>query len=242
MNKSLKVLFVGLLVFLIGFVVSAKEDRKIYYVNDNGVELTQYEYVFLQNFYFDSFPEHITQEQYNILIENDTFNGTVTKVTYEEPGDRAGVHTTPHKTLSIAKSCSTNCTVNLQNYWTSSPSIRSYDDIGVYYIGNSILSHLFTSASSTTSYQTFNSIKTGSNGYGNTVKLPDTGTNVTITMSLIMSSGGTVYGSYQHAMCNTTFNVAQDYTFSLGGFGHVFAFGNSAINVYDGMGGVDLYV
>ena len=246
MNKRMMVLFVGLFVFMFGIVTNAKET---YYVNDNGVEMSQYEYVFLQNFYFDRFPEHITQEQFDELKANDLFNGTVERVTYEEPssssdddsnGSRSPTHDTSAKLLVITKSCGTTCTVSLQATWHYSPTIRSYDDIGFYFFGSSMSSHLFTAVSSTTEYQTFSNIKTGTYGWGNTVKLPQTGSNVVVLSTVIMNTGGHLYGSYQHAVQNTTLNVAKDYTFALGGYGHVFLFGNSATNVYDGMGGVDI--
>ena len=239
MKKRIGILLVGLFVFMLCLCANAKE--KVYYTNPNGVELNQYEYVFLQNFYFDSFPEHITQEQYDELVKYDLFNGTVERetFTYPEP-TRGDSHVTNAKTLVISKSCSSNCIVSLQNTWTYDPYIRSYDDIGFYFLNSSMISHSFTIASSTTSYQTFSNIISNSSGFGNTVKLPDTGTNVVVASSIVMNTGGHIYGSYQHATVNTTVNVAQNYSFSLGGYGHVFLFGSNAAAIYDGMGGVDL--
>ena len=213
MKKGMKVLFVGLLVFLGCITVNAK--GKVYYVNENGVELDQYEYVFLQNFYFDTFPEHITQEQYNTLIENDFFNGTVSRVTSSDEGTKSDFHVTNAKTLTISKSCGQTCTVALQADWTYDPAVRSYDDIGFYFLGSSMSYHAFTVSSSTSYYQTFNNIISNSSGFGNTVALAPTGSNVTVASTLIMNTGGHVYGSYQHAMQSIPFSTAQDYIFSL---------------------------
>ncbi|MBR2827852.1 MAG: hypothetical protein IKE70_01295 [Bacilli bacterium] len=246
MSKSVKVLLVGLFVFMFGVITNAKENP--YYVNEHGVELDQYEYVFLQNFYFDRYPEYITQEQYDEMVKYDFFNGIVEKVTYDEPssndddpnGSRSPYHNTTGKQLVIEKICNSTCLVNLQATWHYVPNVKSYDDIGFYFIGTSMVSHLSTVVGSSTEYQTFNNIISYGNGWGNTVKLPQTGTNYTVSTSAIMNTGGHVYGSYQHAVEDTTISVAQNYSFSTGGYGHVFLFGNSATNVYDGMGGVDI--
>ena len=63
-----------------------------------------------------------------------------------------------------------------------------------------------------------------------------------ISMSFKVSKGGTVFGSYQHAMQNTTLPVSQDYNFSIVGYGNVFDYYGNAIGVYDGMNGVDINV
>ena len=80
------------------------------------------------------------------------------------------------------------------------------------------------------------------NGLGNSVKLPDVGENIIINMAFTVTPGGTVYGSYQHAMQNTTLANSQNYTLDYLGEGGVFLYNGNAVGVYDGMNGVDIDV
>ena len=131
--------------------------------------------------------------------------------------------------------------MNLKNTWDVSPSIRSWDNIGAYLDGISLIEHLQTYVTSTAGTNYFSYLNT-TNGIGNSVELPSVGEDIIITMTFKVSRGGTVYGSYQHAMQNTTLANSQNYTISLGGEGHVFLYTGNAIGLYDGMNGVDIDV
>ena len=159
-----------------------------------------------------------------------------------EKSTRSTVHGTNAKVVKIAAACSTNCMVTINLDWLASPTIRSYDVIGAYLSGVSLISHNGTYVVSSTSSDFYNNLKTAYNGIGNSVKLPSTGTNIIVNMTFTTSTGGTIYGSYQHAMSNTTLPVSKYYNFSLGGYGNVFSFYGSAVGIYDGMGGVDITV
>ena len=78
-------------------------------------------------------------------------------------------------------------------------------------------------------------------GFGNSVLLPS-GSNLVINQILTTTPGGHIFASYQHAMQNVSLATSQLYTFSLGGYGNVFAFYGNAYGKYDGMAGVDIYV
>lgn len=66
--------------------------------------------------------------------------------------------------------------------------------------------------------------------------------NVIATITFTTTKGGTVYGSYQHAMRNTTENISKQYSINENGFGRVFDFTGTARNIYDNAPGVDMVV
>ena len=83
------------------------------------------------------------------------------------------------------------------------------------------------------------STRTLSNGFGASIKLPSSGTNIVVSQTYSVYTGGTVYASYQHAKSTVTLSQSLDFTISGGGLGEVFYFSNSSIrSKYDGMGGV----
>ena len=87
----------------------------------------------------------------------------------------------------------------------------------------------------------FNNLKT-TNGIGNSVELPSTGEDIIVDTCFTVTRGGTVYGSYQHAMQSTTLANSQNYTLDYLGYGGVFLYYGNAIGIYDGMNGVDIDV
>ena len=157
---------------------------------------------------------------------------------------RSDTTVTPGKTLQIGKVCPpTYCIMSLINTWTVEPSTKSWDVIGAYMSGVTYLAHNFTFVGTNDGSQYFSNLKTASNGVGNSVDLPDTpGTTPIINISFNVSRGGTVFGSYQHAMNDTTLAVSQNYNFDITGEGNVFDFYGTAVDVYDGMSGVDISV
>lgn len=231
--------------------VSAKEN--VYYITANGIELTRHEYIYLTNFYWPGYPDIMTEDQYDELVEMEFFDSELTVVTQQESGlnlvgpgnsTQSTSHQTSAKHLTIGSAClPTKCIMNLLNTWSVSPGTRSWDVIGAYLSGVSLISHNGTYVSDSNGVTTtYNNLKTATNGVGNSVKLPDSGDDLIINMTFTVTRGGTVFGSYQHAAQNTTLWVSQDYTFSLGGYGNVFDFSETGYNTYDGMCGVDIDV
>lgn len=248
MKKGLMVL---LAVFAFIGVTKNVYAEEAYYTNSNGVELTREEYEFLTTFYNVKHPEIMTQSMYNEFVESNLMNSDVEITSYTEPQlplfnsnitPRSTIHSTAAKTVQIARGCLPKfCIISIQNDWHESPNIRSWDNIGAYLDGVSLISHEDTyvySTSGTTHYYNLNT----TNGIGNSVELPSTGENIIISMSFKVSRGGTVYGSYQHAMQNTTLANSQNYTLDLIGYGNVFSYYGTAIGVYDAMNGVDIGV
>lgn len=240
-----------LMVLMIGITKNVYANERVYYTTPNGIELTQKEYNFLNGFFGKGYVDIMTQDQYNEYLEDDIFNKEVTTVSYTEPGlallnpngTRSDTHTTQAKTVQIGKVCPPNyCIMTLRNTWHGDPATRSWDNIGAYLSGVTYLSHIATIVSTDNYSYSFSNLKTASNGVGNSVDLPDTGSNLIITMTFKVSKGGTVFGSYQHAMNDTTLAVSQNYNFDIGGYGGVFDYYGTAIGVYDGMNGVDITV
>ena len=170
--------------------------------------------------------------------------------TYSEPvlqgpglEQQSTSHSTPDKTIQIGKAClPTKCIISLVNTWHINPSITSWDVIGAYLDGVSLISHSHTyvSTANTTTY--FDNLQVENDGFGNSVKLADYGTGFIVNTSFTVSRGGEVYGSYQHAMEDTTFANSQLYHIDYGGYGSVFNFYGTAFGVYDAMNGVNITV
>lgn len=246
--KKIVLLLAVLCVFGITKNVYAEE---VYYTNPNGVDFTREEYEFLTTFYNSKHPEIMTRDMYDEFIESDLMNSDVEIVTYTEPQlpllnpgiqPNSQVHTTAYKTVQIGKGCFPQlCIVSIQNDWHVSPSVRSWDNIGAFFDGVSLISHEDTYVYSTSGVNHFEYLNT-TDGIGNSVKLPDTGENIIISMTFKTTKGGTIYGSYQHAMQNTTEANSENYTLDILGYGNVFSYYGTAIGIYDNMNGVDIDV
>lgn len=250
MKRALVLILVAVL--SMGFVKNVYASDDVYYTTPNGIELNREEYDFLTSFYGSGYLKIMTQEQYDEFIKEDLMNSDVTIVTQKVPGlallnpnmgPRSDTHSTQAKTVQIGAACLPNyCIMSILNTWHANPATRSWDNIGAYLSGNTYLSHEHTYVSSTLSTVFYSNLNTATNGVGNSVKLPDTGSDLMIDMAFKVSRNGTVFGSYQHAMNDTTLAVSQNYTFDILGEGGVFDYYGTAIGVYDGMNGVDIDV
>lgn len=246
-----KIVMLLLAVFCIFGLTKNVYAEETYYTTAQGIELNHEEYEFLTTFYGEEYLDIMTQEMYNEFVEEDLIHSDVLIKSNDEynpfslnssSGLRSQTTSTQFKTVQIARAClSTYCVISLKNTWHASPSVRSWDNIGVYLDNVSLIEHSATFVTSTSGNVSYSNLKTG-NGVGNSVKLPDVGEDITINMTLKVSRGGTVYGSYQHAMQNTTLVNSQNYNLSIGGYGAVFLYYGNAIGIYDGMNGVDIAV
>ena len=127
--------------------------------------------------------------------------------------------------------------------WKGSPNVRSYDLIGAYLSGTSLIGN----ASSTLTYSGGNvspsATKYTGSGFGSSLLLPSSGSNIIVSTTFMESSGGTVFGSYQHAKKLISLSNSQSFTTSVSGLGSVFYFSNTNIRAkYDAMGGVHMSV
>lgn len=225
--------------FLLTTDVQAKE---VYFVNQNNVEFTKEEYDFITYMFWDGAQENMDLDDYNNFINSDIMNGDLdSNIYYDIPLTRATSIEEANKTLKIVKSCSSNCFVSVTLTWKKFPTVKSYDVIGAYLDGTSLVNNPATSITTNgTITTTYKDIKKSNNGFGVSVKLPTYGTSMIINQSFRVNKGGTVYASYQHAIKNISLSNSQNYTFSRSGYGGVFKFSGTALTTYDKMKGVSI--
>lgn len=225
--------------FLLTTDVQAKE---VYFVNQNNVEFTKEEYDFISYMFWDGAQENMDLDDYNNFINSDIMNGDLdSNIYYDIPLTRATSIEEANKTLKIVKSCSSNCFVSVTLTWKKFPTVKSYDVIGAYLDGTSLVNNPATSITTNgTITTTYKDIKKSNNGFGVSVKLPTYGTSMIINQSFRVNKGGTVYASYQHVIKNISLSNSQNYTFSRSGYGGVFKFSGTALTTYDKMKGVSI--
>lgn len=249
MKKSIKILLVIVvcLVMILGTKkVSAKE---VAYTNEKGFELTQDEYNFFKKIYGQKFvKKYLDQDIYNQFSNTDFASAEVTTKVYstnesrQNPTKDSPFFSSPAKSIQISKFCGALCRIYVTATWLGDPSVKSYDDIGVYLDGPTKLGSVSTVAYSDQESKFEDAIKYQTDGFGASVLLPQTGNDIIITQSFNYNGTGTVYASYQHAMVNTVLSMAQSFNISDIGYGGVFDFYNNADLIYDNMNGVDLDV
>lgn len=245
MKKYSKILIVSIfcLTCLFGQKdVNAKE-RNIVYTNSNGVSLTQEEYDFFTKVYWDGYQKDLTEEVYNEYVDLDFLNAEFdSKTVTEIPKTRGASFSSNYKSIKISKICDDNCRMVVVADWLVNPNIRSYDVIGAYLSGVELESTPNTRVVSSTQTKVALNIKKQSKGFGTSVLLPDTGSNVKINQDFYVSKGGYVYASYQHAMEKTTLATSQKFNVTGLEYGGVFSFYDEAYDTYDAMPGVDIEV
>ena len=231
-------------------IISVKAES-YYYINDNGVTFTKNEYDFITEMYYDGYQAYMTEEDKAVFNGVKMVPENVESVEYVEkeafvPGvisPKATSHETASKLLKISKSNGTNPTIAISCSWKKSPNVRSYDLIGAYLNG-------VVKASTPVSKITYSggsispsAVKNPNNGHGAVIKLPSGGNSIVASTTFSVTTGGKVYGSYQHAASSISLANANSYTIASSGLGHVFKFSNTSIsNKYDGMSGVYINV
>ena len=226
--------------FLLTPNVHAKE---VYFVNQNNVEFTKKEYDFISYMFWDGAQEQMDVDDYNDFVNSDIMNGVLdSKIYYDISMTRATSIEDANRTLKIVKSCSSNCFVSVTLTWKNSPTVRSYDVMGAYLDGTSLVNTPTTSITTNSTTTTYKDIKKSNNGFGVSMKLPTNGSSMVINQNFRVSKGGTVYASYQHAMKSISLSNSQSYTFSRSGYGGVFKFSGVASTTYDRMNGVSISV
>jgi hypothetical protein len=222
---------------------------EIYYTNNNNVSMTEAQYDFFGEMFWDGYQDIVTQAQYNRYLTNGYFDADIVKNEYDEeltasflPGAElnATVHETGAKKLAISKACSGSlCAIGLTLQWKGTPNVKSYDVIGALLYGNFTI----TSEPDTTLHYSGGNLNYGDeyyvgDGFGTSVKLQNSTTLMKIAQDFDVYGIGTIYGSYQHAKQNITKATSQLYTVGLGGYGGVFHFYGAASGKFDQMGGV----
>ena len=151
--------------FLLTTDVQAKE---VYFVNQNNVEFTKEEYDFISYMFWDGAQENMDLDDYNNFINSDIMNGDLdSNIYYDIPLTRATSIEEANKTLKIVKSCSSNCFVSVTLTWKKFPTVKSYDVIGAYLDGTSLVNNPATSITTNgTITTTYKDIKKSNNGFG----------------------------------------------------------------------------
>lgn len=216
------------------------------YINDNGIELTEKEYNFVNEFYGDDFFDNMTQDDYKWIEDLDINTNNIEIETIYSIDDNimqpyGASYSTNSKKLTIVKSCDSICTIITNLTWLVNPTIRSYDVIGARFVNTSLADNTITTkltSSSGTKYSSNNKVL--SNGLGTSVKLPSGATNISVQQKFFTKLGGTVYASYQHSTSNITLQTSLSYSIGVGGYGNVFLFYSNAVGKFDQMNGVNI--
>lgn len=246
--KLVSLLFISIILFGI-LDVSAQEKNKIF-VNNKGVEVTEKELNFINEFYGINYFENMSIEDYEWIKDLNINNRNIElkSIYLYEPklftnhkvSARDTTHKTASKKLSIARSCDSNCLVITQLTWLVNPIIKSYDLIGARFSNTSLSENTITTlikSNNGTSYSY--DTRLNNNGFGTTLKLP-TSSNIIVQQKFYTNLGGNIFASYQHATKNISIDTSYKYTIRGDGYGKVFSFYGNAVGVYDGMAGVDI--
>ena len=221
--------------------VNAKENRNnsnIYYMNKYGVSLSEHEYNFLSQLFWEGCQDLMTVKDYNNFISSKLIDKEIeTKKLLIVPLSQS--YNDGTEELKISKVCSSNCYISVTLTWLKLPTVKSYDVMGAYLDGTSLIGEPTTTID-TGSSSLVSNYKYFINGFGNSIKLQDN-TKV-VNQTFRVNKGGTVYATYQHANSSISLANSQNYTISKSGYGHVFAFSGTAKSIYDNFGGVDISV
>ena len=237
-----KLLFLGIVLFLT-CSLHVKADE-VYYTNNLGVSFTKEEYDFFTEIYWDGIQKFTTMEEYNkILGDKSILNSEIETNVYIPISLYGSSHSTNSKTIKISKiNSSIYSIITVVVDWKTSPKIRSYDVIGANLANINLIDIIETSVYSDNVKSSSNNYLIKSNGFGVSIKLPSSGTNIKLTQSYRVLGSGTIYASYQHATKNISLANSQKYSISSDGFGKVFLFDSSIRSSFDAMGGVDITI
>lgn len=218
----------------------------IYYYNSHGVNFTVDEYSFISDMFYEGYQDVMNEADYEeIFYDNDIVDSEITTDTYSDFWGIVPYGTSlasPSKRLTISKACTSSCLITIKADWTASPRVRSYDVIGAYLDNVDRLTFPTTKVSNSTGSNSSMNIKEDENGFGVSIELLSSGADMKVTQYFRVTSGGTVYGSYQHATSNISLADSKKYTISRSGYGGVFLFDSSIRSYYDAMGGVSIIV
>ena len=251
--QKLVVFVLGILTFnLVCLNVKADE---IYYTNANNVSMTKQQYDYFVELADEEYPNVVTQEVYDKFVNNGFFTQPIEKQVYDEDAvrqqeiipsviPRGTVHETQAKKLVLGKTCgTTTCDITVTLTWKGQPVIKSWDVIGAYLYGNlNLASNILTTLTYSGGNIAYDDPYYTTGGFGTSVKLRTSSTNMRAYQSYDVYGTGTVFASYQHATSNISKSTSHLFTIGAGGYGGVFYFYGAASNVYDQMGGVNVGV
>ncbi len=237
----MKKIFTILIFILFPINIKASND---FYTNQNGVVFSEDEYNFLSKVYWEGIQEYTTIEEYNNYFKDKSIvESEIETIVYSPINLFSTTHSTNSKTITIQKASTSNYTIIYVTVeWKKSPVTRSYDVIGANLSSINLLNIIETSVYYDNNKTSSNNYVIKSNGFGVSIKLPSSGSNIKIIQSYSLSGNGTIYASYQHAKSNITLTNSQKYSISNSGLGNVFLFDSSISSIYDGMKGVSIEI
>lgn len=250
--KKLVVLFISIITITNLTLLNVRADEEIYYTNANNVSMTEDEYNYFVDLVDEYYPDVVTQDIYNKFVTYGYFGQPIEKKIYDEdlmmqqtiiPSAeiQSTVHETTAKRLVLSKTCSSSfCDITILLTWKGQPKVKSWDVIGALLYGNvSLMDGPDTELTYSGGTITYNDPYFVGGGFGTSVKMQTSTTNMRVYQSYDVYGSGTVYASYQHATSSITKANSKKYTVGYGGYGGVFHFYGAASGVYDHMGGVD---
>ncbi len=239
-KRNLLFLILVSVVFIPTFAFAKDE---AFYTNDNGVSLTEKEYNFITEMYYEGYQKFLTKEMYDDLKKHDTFSQTIEKksIKITPKATRGTFIEDQARILNINNACSDNCYVVILYQWKVEPSNKGYDVIGAYFENTTLQNNPFTVVASSVEQKFCTDYKKATNGLGCSFMLV-AGNDTKVTQNFRVSLNGHVYASYQHAGRIAYLTESQDYTFSKYGYGSVFKFSEKSAELYDAMNGVDIAV
>lgn len=222
--------------------IDVNASSKVYYSNLNDVHFSEEEYDFISSFYGEGYQADMTLKEYEYIFA-DGVPTNIEKNEYIPFQMYSSSHSTASKSLSISKASISNYyLVSVTASWKTSPKVRSYDVIGAYIGSMSLVESPLTKVNSSEGTTFYSNLVTDTKGFGVSVKLPSSGSNISVIQTFKVTGSGMIYASYQHATSTISLANSKKYSISMSGYGNVFLFDNSVKNYYDQMGGVDISV
>lgn len=236
----MKKIFLFIILMFVG-VISVNAES-IYYTNKYNVSFTEEQYNFFTNMYYEGYQEYVTLDDFNYFDGYAINTGEVySSYATLDVMSLAESVTGTKKSLKISKvTGASGVYITLVADWFQNPTTKSNDVMGARLVSVSLLDTPITKMINSSGSNTFTNIDKFSNGFGQTFLLA--GSDIKITQTYKVSSGGTVYASYQHATKSISAANSRKYTLSSNGYGNVFKFNTSVSSYYDNSTGVSVSV
>ncbi len=242
----MKKVILGLVLTCLLFACSNVFAEEIYYINNNGLQFTEFQYKIMTQMIYEENVANLTTDQYKLyMVDKMTPDNTKIAIEEDKASDsdvnpNATYYETNGKRVAIASVCQTTyCRVITANTWKILPKVRSYDVVGIR-LANTNFTNANFAASLSTDDNTYGhkSSKGFDNGMGVSFKLPSNETINTIALTVNVEPKGRVYGTYQHAVKSISSDKAMNFEISAGGYGSVLLYPSSYDGYFDQMAGV----
>ena len=234
----MKKILLLVLMFGIGIIDA---NAQSYYINNNNIKFSKEQYDFITAMYYDGYQKYMTQDDLDYFNDVSLNINDIESNIVSDNYSRATIINTNSKTLKISKIAASNSSlITTVLTWNAKPSVNSYDVIGAFLDGVSLIGSVTTKMQNSNGNSLYSTNVNSTKGFGASVPL--SGSNIKITQTFKVTNGGRVNASYQHATKNISLANSKNYTFSKYGFGGVFNFNGTASTTYDRMEGVSLTV